>query len=340
MYTLANVATHHFPSQETYVLDVRRTTAGLTTISSDQHLSLLSPARLADGPLRSWLTPHGNVTALRVLDDVGGGAVVCTAGEDGTVGVWDLRLGEAARVAHFTAANAPILSLACNASTKTIALGTELHNHSASLHLWDLRSLPQGQAQAHYQDLHSDDITELAFHPSNPAVLLSGSTDGLVNIYDTRIADEDELTIQTFNHNASIHHAAFLTDTEVLALSHDEQFALYDVAEERENGDAVQVFGDLRSVLECQYVAGMTIKADGSGAVVGCGAQNQHLFKLTFLAKNQHDEPKWAFDTNNSVGLPGAHGDEVVRSFCFFDEAQLVFTAGEDGTVKAWRPGS
>ncbi|KAG5995588.1 hypothetical protein E4U54_002829 [Claviceps lovelessii] len=324
MYTLTNVAHHTFsdpssPSQ-TYVLDVHRTSAGLVTISSDQQLSVLSPARLADGPVCRWRAGHGNLTALRVFDGLGG--VVCTAGEDGTV-----------------AANAPILSLACSPSTKTIALGTELQNHSASLHLWDLRALPAAP-KAHYQDLHSDDITELTFHPSDPAVLLSGSTDGLVNVYDTRVSDEDDLTVQTFNHNASIHHAAFLTSTEVLALSHDEQFALYDVAEERENGDAVQVFGDLRSALGCQYVAGVTVKTDGSGAVIGCGAQDRQLFELIFLARNPHGEPKWVFDRHNTVGLPGGHGDELVRSFCFFDDAELVFTGGEDGTVKAWRPGS
>ncbi|KAG5912566.1 hypothetical protein E4U42_002182, partial [Claviceps africana] len=269
MYTLANVAQHAFsaPEQDLYVLDVHRTDAGLVTISSDQHLSLLSPARVADGPLSRWHTGHGNVTALRVFD--GHAAVVCTAGEDGTVGVWDLRKG--GRVAHFQAADAPILSLACSPSTGTVALGTELQNHAASLHLWDLRGA--AAPRAHFQDLHSDDITELAFHPADPAVLLSGSTDGLVNVYDTRVPDEDDMTVQTFNHNASIHHAAFLTSTEVLALSHDEQFALYDLAEERDNGDSVQAFGDLRPALGCQYVAGVTVKTDGSGAVIGCGAQ-------------------------------------------------------------------
>ena len=44
-------------------------------------------------------------------------------------------------------------------------------------------------------------------------------------------------------------------------------------------------------------------------------------------------------DRANSVGLPGAHGEEIVRAFCFFDQEQVVFTAGEDGNIKAWRPG-
>lgn len=60
-------------------------------------------------------------------------------------------------------------------------------------------------------------------------------------------------------------------------------------------------------------------------------------FELVFLAKNPSGEG-WALDRENSVGLPGAHGEEIVRSFCFFDEAHVVYTAGEDGNVKAWRP--
>ena len=104
-------------------------------------------------------------------------------------------------------------------------------------------------------------------------MLLSGSTDGLVNVYDTRITDEDELTVQTLNPGSSVHHAAFLTATEVMTLSHDEQFALYDVSEDKDSGDATHQFGDLRSVLGCQYVANVTPKLDGSGAVIGAGAQ-------------------------------------------------------------------
>lgn len=127
--------------------------------------------------------------------------------------------------------------------------------------------------KAHYQEVHSDDVTELNFHRAQPALLLSGSTDGLVSVHDTRIADEDEVTVQTFNHGASIHRAAFLgKSSEVFALSHDERFALYDAAEETVGGDATHDFGDLRELLRCQYVANVTMRTDG-GAVIGAGSQ-------------------------------------------------------------------
>ena len=57
---------------------------------------------------------------------------------------------------------------------------------------------------------------------------------------------------------------------------------------------------------------------------------------MIFMAKGAQG---WTLDMDNRVGLPGAHGEEIVRAFCFYDEEQAVFTAGEDGRIKAWRPG-
>ncbi|KAK7218024.1 hypothetical protein V2G26_006027 [Clonostachys chloroleuca] len=329
MYTLTTTDEHHFGS-DVYVLDLVRTAAGgLASISSDQKLSLLEPRSLSNGPVSSFQTDHGNLTALRLFGD----NVVCTAGENGNVGVWDLRAG--AQVVQFATSEAPLASMACSPETQTIAVGTELHNHEASILLWDVRSVPVQKAA--YHDLHSDDITTLTYHPSNPNVLLSGSTDGLVSVHDTSIADEDELTVQTLNLNASIHRAGFLGPSLVYALSHDERFAIYDISEAQGSGDAIRDFGDLRRDTESQYVADIVPKNDGSGAIVGAGAQDKQTFKLMFLT---NDQGSWEVNSGNSVGLPGAHGEEIVRAYCFFDESQMVFTGGEDGKVKAWRPGN
>lgn len=77
--------------RDVYVLDIHRTSVGLASISSDQFLSVLDPARLSAGPVCRLPTDHGNLTTLRVFDS--NAALVCTAGENGTVGVWDLRQG-------------------------------------------------------------------------------------------------------------------------------------------------------------------------------------------------------------------------------------------------------
>ncbi|KKA26206.1 hypothetical protein TD95_000052 [Thielaviopsis punctulata] len=339
MYALQNAVTYKVAdprADDVYVLDVQRLQSALVSITSDQKLSVYAPEHLASGPVFSTTTNHGNLTKFSILD--GASSLVASTGEDGTVAVWDLR-NEAtkAQVAHFKAADGAILSMACDLRTHSIAVGTELQEKAryAAIALWDIRSTPSKTRQ--YVEVHSDDITELKFHPNDGNLLLSGSTDGLVNVCDTRITDEDEVIIQTFNHGASIHHADFLSTTEVYALSHDERFALYDMADHVEKGSAMLDVGDLRKPLGCQYVANVTTKTDGSGAIIGAGCQDQQGFTLIHLAKNNGS---WGLAPESAVTLPGAHGEELIRGFCFFDESHAIFTGGEDGTIKGWVPPS
>lgn len=87
MYSLAP-RDQHALGTDTWVLSLSRTpSGGLAAISSDQALSLYDPSSLSRGPAARLPTRHGNLTALDVLGD----SVVCTAGEDGSVEVWDLR---------------------------------------------------------------------------------------------------------------------------------------------------------------------------------------------------------------------------------------------------------
>ncbi|KAK4178641.1 WD40-repeat-containing domain protein [Triangularia setosa] len=336
MYQLTAVDGYKYSQPDTYVLEILPVATGLTAIASDQTLSLFDPTRLNAGPLKQIRTNHGNLTSAKVYDAAE--SIVCTAGENGTVSIWDFRtnpIKSAMQIGGNTNPT-PILSLATSSPTTTLAAGTELANHQASILLWDLRSPSSLKIQ--YSEIHSDDITELTFHPVSPNLLLSGSTDGLLSISDTLIIDEDELVITTFNHG-SIHHAGFLNQgTEIYAASHDEKFALYDMSDETpEKGSALLDMGDIREVMECQYLANVVPKWGDAGAVVGVGSQDQEIFQLVHLAKGV-DNGQWGLDRDSIVGLPGAHGQELVRSFVFYDEQQLVVTGGEDGCIKSWRP--
>lgn len=154
MYQLGIFDQFQFPSRgsATYVLDITRTDNGIATISSDQRLSLFDPTRISAGPVASLVTDHGNLALLKILD----GGLACTAGENGTVSVWDFRqpskIGSVTQFkgmfeyrcqSHYcsiltclAASQAPIMSMACNAGTQTIAVGTELQSHTASIFLW------------------------------------------------------------------------------------------------------------------------------------------------------------------------------------------------------------
>jgi hypothetical protein len=114
-------------------------------------------------------------------------------------------------------------------------------------------------------------------------ILLSGSTDGLVNIFDTNIPEEDDALYQTINHGSSIHHAGFLTDVDVFALSHDEKLSMYEMitnTEETVEEPPPVHFGDLRERLGCEYVANILPRPGGS-AVAGIGSHRYFVNPLS-----------------------------------------------------------
>lgn len=105
-----------------------------------------------------------------------------------------------------------------------------------------------------------------------------------MNIYDTAIPDEEEALIQIINHGSSIHHAGFLSNTEVYALSHDENLSVYHLSNPDENiaNEVPSKLGDLRSVLHCEYIVDIVPSGNGQ-AIIGAGIHRYALFALISL---------------------------------------------------------
>ncbi|KAL3471990.1 WD domain protein [Aspergillus californicus] len=298
-------------------------------ISSDDSLRIFDANKLSHASLVAN-NAHDGVTSLRTYD--ASKHLALTGGRDGKVKLWDLRSGKnAAVVAVETSNQAPVLSIASCSEINHIVAGTELLSHKAIVSFWDVRSPHQPHLE--YVESHNDDVTELQYHPTHHNVLLSGSTDGLVNIYDTTITDEDEALVQVINHG-SVHHAGFLNEKTIFALSHDEVFSIHpatDPDDQAQEPEPVQ-FGDLRQPLACEYIAQLCI--GNQGPYIAAGNKIDKRLDLIPLTPN----PSWRFDEQNVWRLPGGHGEEVVRSVYIDEQNQSVLTCGEDGFVRAWKP--
>lgn len=93
MYNLTKTDAYRNSRQDpAYVLEIIPVTGGLAAISSDQILSLFDPTRLSHGPIKTIRTAHGHITCARAFDE--SNTLVCTAGSNGTVSLWDLRMDE------------------------------------------------------------------------------------------------------------------------------------------------------------------------------------------------------------------------------------------------------
>ncbi|KAI9719394.1 MAG: hypothetical protein M1812_003465 [Candelaria pacifica] len=300
----------------------------LTAISSDNSLRVFDQETLKLKPGGVFENVNQGVTCVKRADHEGN--TLATGGRDGAVRYWDLRSGK--KITEFKADNnAPILSLDCNQSKGNLAAGTELIHSLAALIMWDIRSPRRPQLQ--YVESHNDDITELQFHPTDPSLLLSGSTDGLVNIYNTNITDENDALHQIINHGSSIHYAGFLNDIDIFALSHDESLAVYQLANPDESVEEPlpNILGDVRARLGCEYVAEV-LKTNG-GAVIGAGSHTKHQLDLVSLSR----APEWSFNDDAIVRLPGAHSDDIIRTMNVDEKHNIIYTGGEDGHVRAWK---
>lgn len=124
---------------------------------------------------------------------------------------------------------------------------------------------------------------QLQFHPTRNNIFLSGSTDGLVNIYDTTITDENDALVQVINHG-SVHHAGFLNDRAIFALSHDEVFSVHPATnpddEQSQDPNPVQ-FGDVRQPLDCEYIAQLCFGVQGQPHIAAGNKTYAYIFDLS-----------------------------------------------------------
>lgn len=84
------------------------------------------------------------------------------------------------------------------------------------------------------------------------------------------MADEDEALVQVINHG-SVHHAGFLSERTLYALSHDEHFSVHPATDPDEAAQEPEPvhFGDVREPLGCEYVVQLCV--GGQGPYIAAG---------------------------------------------------------------------
>lgn len=310
---------------------------GLVASVSDNSLHLLPYDPLAfktssgEPSLQTIKNAHSStITAVKSVSE----NVVASSGGSEGLRLWDLRTAASASkpVMEFKPANAKQGILSIDALGNFVAAGTELVGVDAGVYVWDIRNAGSAAPAVSYVDSHNDDVTDIKFHPHDHQALLSGSTDGLVNVYNTSISDEDEAVYQTINHGASIHSSGFLADKRLYALSHMETLSIYQVASPDIDAPEPKPveFGDVRERWGCEYVIDML---PGYVAVGNHGEDQPQTFRLIPFANEQADMA-------NAIEFKGAHGEEVVRAVYVDDRSsgqQCVYSGGEDGVVRVWK---
>lgn len=262
-------------------------------------------------------------SSINLMKDIGEN----TLGSCSTDGlkIWDLRTSSVKPIHTLTNAKTSNF-LSFDYFNNLLAGGTELVGADAELHIWDLRNTTN--VVRSFIDSHNDDITDIKFHP-NSRFLMSGSTDGCVNIYDLDQEDEEDALHQVINY-ASVHSCNFIQDKRISVLSHMETLAFYELNNtnyEKVEEPTPNDMGDVRKLWpDCEYV--VDVYPNG---YVACGANSQ--LKLSLYPFNPVCEK---VDLSRPIWFPNAHGEEVVRDVLVIPNQKSAITCGEDGTIKAW----
>ncbi|NWW77690.1 WDR89 protein, partial [Climacteris rufus] len=270
-------------------------------------------------------------------------SVVFSACSEGTVKCWDVRAATQKPVQVFSGYPGNVfISFDVSCSDLIVCAGTEKVEKDAFLVFWDARGLTDCASTAReplgvYSESHNDDITKICFHPVEPNLVVSGSTDGLVNVFDINKDNEDDALVATCNSDSSVSSLGWAGKDyrQVYCMTHDEGFCWWDMAQldTEEPITLLHVLDVRESVCPenhgLHYLVGGWYheKAGKLFLIGGTSTGNIHLISC-------------GTDGLSLVGtLSGGHS-ATVRSFCWSPTDEALLTGGEDAQLLLWKPGA
>ncbi|XP_051162090.1 WD repeat-containing protein 89 [Leptopilina boulardi] len=328
-------------SDDTYVLAVCGTQSDsdicIGTALSNHSCVIYS---LTDDNLNRYVTlTHNNASIVGIKFSPTSRNIIYTATADGYVRMFDLRLKEKLVLEIKDDVKGskpkPLASFDISCDERLLAGGTELINGDAFILFWDIRySKSKTQCKNNllggYWESHTDDITSLSFNCNKRDVLASGSTDGLINIFDLTQSCEDSALIHSLNTESSVDKLGWLNTKSLWCTTHtfSLQFWNSEGATPYTNFDRSQ------------------LAALQNGTVDNCCPIRIHT-------SNAYEEPLLVLGSNSGKGenlkcLSVSDDDfnicynlvgnkQIVRDSWFHKKSGCLVTGGEAGIVNVWK---
>ncbi|XP_055377080.1 WD repeat-containing protein 89 [Condylostylus longicornis] len=224
----------------------------------------------------------------------------------------------------------PILCFDSNINERIICAGTEQVLRDSYILFFDIR---QNDLLGAYWESHQDDITSVKFHPKQSDLLISGSTDGLINIFDISQKAEEDAIQMTLNTDSSVHRLNWhknVYDKDIIScITHTNDLQLF----QGDEGDLISSFDRSKITTAIKrnfegdcYLVNCHSMEDDSIFILAGSIFNKGNVLRSLKVLNKSLEPLGNFEENK----------QIVRDSVYNSKSGIIVTSGESGIVTVW----
>ncbi|XP_058120996.1 WD repeat-containing protein 89 [Anopheles coustani] len=284
---------------------------------------------LANGTLGQY---KSRIRGVRFFNSDSNSLICCTEGGD--ILMYDVRSGKEVHRFEDTSEGLKKSMTSCdiNQNDRVLCASTEVQKNGDSFLLFfDVR---ERKNLGCYWECHSDDITNVRFHPTNPDRFASASVDGLINVFDISKPTEDDAMEYCFNVETSIDSINWHKDPTgrdlVACITTTNDLHLYDV----ESQDSVAMFDRERITQAMRRTSAIDCNVVGTH-----NYGNGSFFVLCGSNYNKGSECLRTLRYDNKCLLPDrsfSGNRQIVRASVYNDQAQYLIATGESGLITLW----
>lgn len=240
-----------------------------------------------------------------------------SSSRDETVRIWDTRTQ---RPSLSIAVNDQVWSMDVNADETVCVAGS-----NACAHFFDLRT---GKRLGKYDESHVDAVTKVKFHPVHETHVVTASEDGIICLFDCRVALEEDALQSILNVESAVANFTFFGPKceSIVSLTSTETLDLWNLmtAERHEHHPTVrekcaEMNVPIEYLIDCHY---------------------DPIQDQLYLLAGDHKGTMQVFEFQKDFGLrpiqtlKGGH-KACVRCVSWTGENK-IFTGGEDARLSLW----
>jgi len=223
----------------------------------------------------------------------------------------------------------PVNCFDINSNDRLICAGTDELSNNVYLLFFDIR---ERRLMGGFCDSHQEEITDVKFHPTDADRLASGSTDGLINIFDCKQEAEDDALLYSLNTCDSVNMLKWHQDNKLSCITNTNDLYLYDINSQ----DLLKKWGrpeitetmKRKSVMDCNIVDCHNIESEMMFVCTSNYNKGECVRSIKFNEKSL--DPLANFTGNN----------QIIRSSLYNEKDNVYLMFGEGAIISVWKEGT